>query len=348
MIMHSTQLTDEQVALAPFYREKWQSIAASIEPINKEICGELVKRLYEKLKARQPEVIFFQSPHEALKSHSEFTQHISMYYPEFSDFENIILDEIHENFTFALDVWQKIEVLRNNHDMGQWSGVTYSITEQLKSDFKKLSEMTCRSWLYPPHDIANSICRRDFLVSVLNLNIPLMDSWEILKSLNEQMGWYDPRTELCIVCDRPRIMNFDENKKLHMDGAPAVEYTDGFSVYAFHGTVLPKKYGEISSNEWNPQWLLEKTSDKMRRTLLSGMSFEAIQETLKLKEVDTWKKYRLWEVENETKGKPIVLLTKETDQGIVTDSVAARLRKAKKAVEWLHLRYCQEDIFDGD
>jgi hypothetical protein len=162
------------------------------------------------------------------------------------------------------------------------------------------------------------------------------------------MGWYNLLEGVCVVCDRPRIMNFDDNRALHMDGAPAVEYADGFSVYAFHGTVLPKKCGEISSNEWNPQWLLEKNSDKMRRTLLSGMSFEAIQETLQLKEIDTWKKYRLWEVENGTKGKPIVLLTKETAQGIHTDSVAARLKKAKKAVEWLHLRYCQEDMFDGN
>jgi hypothetical protein len=305
-----------------------------------------VQQLYQILVAQKPEILFFESPYEALKERGEFVANSPELVSEFDELDAQIAEKNSSNIKFSPDMWKKLYELRNGHDLGLWHGVKYLIQQQLDVKFKKISSR-CR-WFDPSLDISNNITIRDFEASVIDPNIPSMDSWELLKSLNEQMGWYNLLDGVCIVCDRPIIRNFDDKRDLHMDGAPAVEYSDGFSVYAFHGIVLPKKYGEIPSSKWDPQWLLEKTSDKMRRTLLSGMSFGAIQETLKLKEIDNWKKYRLWEVENETKGKPIVLLTKETDQGIVTDSVAARLKKVKKAVEWLHLRYCQEDIFDGD
>jgi hypothetical protein len=340
-----TKLTVEQITLASQYRKKWQLIATSIETINHEICAELVKRLYKELAAQEPEILFFKSPHEALKNRGEFIQKTSAFSQVIHDFERKIVEEIYSGFTFSPSTWNKLKDLYNIDDTEQWMGMNYSVMEQLKINFKKLYSSTCCEWFRPSE---SNIYDGDFLISTLELNIISMSSWQLFKCLNEQMGWYNPLVDICIICDRPRIMNFDEKRELHMDGAPAVEYADGFSVYAFHGTVLPKKYGEIPSNKWDPCWLLEKTSDKMRRTLLSGMSFESIRDTLNLKEIDSSKEYRLWTVENETKGKPIVLLTKETDQGIVTDSVAARLKKVKKAVEWLHLRYCQEDIFDGD
>jgi hypothetical protein len=342
-----TKLTIEQIALTSHYQKKWQSIAASIESINQEICTELVEKLYKELAAPKPEILFFESPYKALKECGELIKNSKMLSQDILTLERKTGEEIHSSFKFTPNIWHKLEELRNVENIGQWMGMNYSIMGQLNIKLKKISPKINSWWFRPSENIANFTCSRDFLISTLSLNIS-MSSWELFKSLDEQMGWYDPRAKVCIVCDRPRIMNFDEKRELHMDGAPAVEYADGFSVYAFHGTVLPKKYGEIPSNKWDPCWLLEKTSDKMRRTLLSGMSFESIKDTLNLKEIDSSKEYRLWTFENETKGKPIVLLTKETDQGIVTDSVAARLKKVKKAVEWLHLRYCQEDIFDGD
>ena len=37
------------------------------------------------------------------------------------------------------------------------------------------------------------------------------------------------------------MITFDENKKLHNEDGPAIEYRDGFAVYAWHGIRVPQE-----------------------------------------------------------------------------------------------------------
>jgi hypothetical protein len=345
-----TTVTDEQIAFAASYREKWQSVAVSTEPINQKDCTEIIKHLYQRLHAKEPEILFFKSPSEALKSKGEFIKNSRDLYQRFCQIEHFIENEIHKNLNFSPSVWDSLNELRNIEDIGQSIGTNYSIMNQLKTNFKKFSQSVCYSWIRPSENISNSTCQNDYLISTLNLieRDKIKSLWELMKKLDEQMGWYNLLPNVCIVSDRPCILKFDNQNKIHMDGAPAIEFSDGFSIFAFHGTILPKKYGQIPSNQWNPLWLLEKTSDEMRRTLINGMGFELIRNSFHLKEVDELENYRLWQVKDEILGKPIVLLTHNTNQGLITHSVAPRLRKVEKALEWLHLRYCQEDIVSGN
>ncbi|WP_371261653.1 DUF6745 domain-containing protein [Rivularia sp. PCC 7116] len=44
--------------------------------------------------------------------------------------------------------------------------------------------------------------------------------------------------ELCVVCDRPCLLTFDEENKLHGEEKPAIRFVDGYSVYASHGVLI--------------------------------------------------------------------------------------------------------------
>lgn len=63
-----TQLTPEQEALLPVYREKWRQIALSTERIDRQKAAETVKAAYRLMGKDEPEIIFFDSPYAAAKS----------------------------------------------------------------------------------------------------------------------------------------------------------------------------------------------------------------------------------------------------------------------------------------
>jgi hypothetical protein len=50
--------------------------------------------------------------------------------------------------------------------------------------------------------------------------------------------WFYP--EIAIISDRPALMQFDETGRLHADTGPAVDYPDGFAVYALHGVPIAR------------------------------------------------------------------------------------------------------------
>jgi hypothetical protein len=76
----------------------------------------------------------------------------------------------------------------------------------------------------------------DFCANVLgsdfdNIALP----WLLLGSTVHGCLRFD---EVCFVCDRPTKFLLDEQERLHADQGPAVEYADGYSIYAWHGVLI--------------------------------------------------------------------------------------------------------------
>lgn len=59
-----TEMTSEQEALIPFYREKWRNIALSTERIDRERASEVIQRAYALLGKQSPRIIFCDSPYD--------------------------------------------------------------------------------------------------------------------------------------------------------------------------------------------------------------------------------------------------------------------------------------------
>ncbi len=45
---------------------------------------------------------------------------------------------------------------------------------------------------------------------------------------------------VCIACDRPYKLSFDQQNSLHGEGKYALEFIDGYGVYAYHGGEPPE------------------------------------------------------------------------------------------------------------
>jgi len=96
-------ITPEQEALIPAYREKWQAIAFSTEPINRQKVELAIKFVYEVMGKKAPKIKFCSSPYEAnlfLESEENFGDRISK--------------EVGERLSQSISaIWEKIEEQKN-------------------------------------------------------------------------------------------------------------------------------------------------------------------------------------------------------------------------------------------
>ena len=63
-----------------------------------------------------------------------------------------------------------------------------------------------------------------------------------LAEVTQTCGWVWPFSSAVIITDRPSVIAFDGEKRLHCGTGPAIKYRDGFAVYAWHGTRIPAEW----------------------------------------------------------------------------------------------------------
>lgn len=97
----------------------------------------------------------------------------------------------------------------------------------------------------------------------------LLKQWaKIAQSVN----WWTPTEKYCFISDRPRVVKFDNERRLHREDGLAVEYSDGWGTAAWHGTRVPKN------------WILDKKS----LTAKTALTWENIEQRRAACEILGW------------------------------------------------------------
>jgi hypothetical protein len=68
--------------------------------------------------------------------------------------------------------------------------------------------------------------------------------WECARSF----GWWAPYENVAVIQEKPRVIRLDNRGRLHRHDGKAVEYSDGWGLYAWHGTIIPLKQAKIIDN----------------------------------------------------------------------------------------------------
>ncbi|HMD82578.1 MAG TPA: hypothetical protein VKE92_14785, partial [Anaerolineales bacterium] len=50
-----------------------------------------------------------------------------------------------------------------------------------------------------------------------------------------------PYQNIVFASEKPVFVKWDERDRLHCPNGPAVEYADGYALYAYHGTRIPRE-----------------------------------------------------------------------------------------------------------
>lgn len=216
------RLTPEQEAQILVYQQKWQQIVLSTERINRQKAIEAMRVTYALLGEREPDFIFCDSPHSALGSIHIGQTHLGR------KIEKKLRKPIQEQLESQIswELIQKIFLKLRPSSIVLEGQVKHSIDQQL--NFKKF--ISSGYWL----DTAMLL---DFSLSVLNC-IYDHKKGDVIQSIIRDCGWILPYSETCILCDRPTYIlfkSFDDGEYLHGGREPAIQFTDGFSVYINHG-----------------------------------------------------------------------------------------------------------------
>ena len=118
------------------------------------------------------------------------------------------------------------------------------------------------------------------------LGIAECDDLKGLMDLSKHCGWVSFYDEMVVFQDRPEYIKFDDRGVLHCETGPAIRYSDGYSLYAWHGIVIPEDWIEKRS-ELTSKMALSWENIEQRRCACEIVGWAKILRDLNAKVIDS-------------------------------------------------------------
>jgi hypothetical protein len=308
-------------------QSQWQNISTT--PLDLEQATIAIQALYKFAGLAQPEVLFVASPAAAREKVEQQSMQSDCMLRELWD---VLREDFWRSLSSGLGTLQNelTHSIRNPlFDFWERSFgriMLDGLTEVL-GDF--LADCLLPEW---------GICWAAMFTAAHRLGVPMeQDKYNLFCNYMRQVGWLFPYEGVAIAIMRPQI-RFNSAGEIHGEGIPAIEFPDGFGVYAYQGINLPEKYGKLHPTNWRGEWLLEQRNAELRRVLIQGIGYERICEDLQAKECDRWQDYTLLQIESEVDVEPIHLLkmTCPSTGFIHVLRVPPDLNFAREAICWVN------------
>ncbi|RCJ38667.1 hypothetical protein A6770_39605 [Nostoc minutum NIES-26] len=347
-------LTPEQKALVPLYQEKWRKIALSTGRIDREKAAKAVRNAYAVIKKTKPKIIFSDDANSSLQIffNSIYLPHLLNYTlmnterkqfnkvlgnPISGELHNEIIRQFNEYFSKQID--SKIDRYIHRHLVTIPS--TIRMLPEPNIHFHTRLLYNCVN----PKEWERLASKYDFLISVLNCIYP-PKVWNAFSELITECGWIFPFEKLCLICDYPLEFRYDNAYRLHAEGLPAIEIAQGCNIYAYHGVLLPEKYGKLHPDQWQAKWVLEEYNAELRRVLIQGIGYARIIEELQATELDSYQEYTLFKIDSDVDSEPIHLLKMNCPSTgrIHVLRVPPNINSAREAIAWVNWGIDPEDF----
>jgi hypothetical protein len=136
--------------------------------------------------------------------------------------------------------------------------------------------------VYGCHDAGWLSFYNFFLDTGLEVCEPLVPIMELAK----YCGWWAPYDTACALQDRPSEIHLDDQNLMHNETGPAIIYPDGYSVYGWHGTRVPREWIEDPENSLTPEVALYWENTEQRRAACEIIGWDKILEILNANVID--------------------------------------------------------------
>jgi hypothetical protein len=93
------------------------------------------------------------------------------------------------------------------------------------------------------------------------------------QDIAESANWWFPFEGFCFVSERPIRCAIDEQRRLHHESKAAMEFRDGWKVYAYHGVTVPGQVIEAPETITVKQIKVEANAE-VRRCMIERMGWE--------------------------------------------------------------------------
>lgn len=98
------------------------------------------------------------------------------------------------------------------------------------------------------------------------------------------VGWWFPFEDAVVITPRPSVLNRDGQGRLHCEDGPAILYPDGWGIWAWHGTVVPR---DLIEEGWDLQQIFSEPNAEIRRCAIEKVGWDHFVEHSGIKRVAT-------------------------------------------------------------
>ena len=248
-------------------------------------------------------------------------------------------------------VWNQVRGQVLNH---VWNQVTNNVMNQVKDQIESpVNTQTYKQIKTIMQDLNNGFCFGQHDADYLSCyeffkdecGLEVCNKLEPMMRLAKNCHWFIPFEGLAILSEKPIQLNLDAEGRLHAEGRMAIEYADGFGLYRWHGTNIPKHMEEIKPELWKSEWIITEKNAEVRRILIQGIGYAKIARDLKAKSVNVWKEYELLRIED-VDVEPIMLIkmTCPSTGLLHAHRVPPDITTCREAIKWCNWGIDKEEF----
>jgi hypothetical protein len=260
------QLTLEQQEVILIYKNKWQDISISTQPIDRDKVISVLKDVSQLYCEGDPfrEMLFFDSPFSVLNAQLEKFLESDLYNVNDDEAIDAVSDLqiLNGEGLLRMDLWSSLDMnfdLKLDHHTEEF--ITKLLVDREGEKRHKSIWEFLKNWLMKElhkkyyHHSPDIYMRFDdnfidsdsewftypalfdFYINELKYDYDPKE-WDIYQRVLTECGcWFLPGWRHWIICDRPIKLLLDEEGNLHADGEPSIVYSDGFALHAEHGKI---------------------------------------------------------------------------------------------------------------
>lgn len=289
------ELSPQQEAEFPKFRDRWIKIGECTEPIDKQEAYEAVMDCYDLAQeslTRPDFVIFVKSPFQLFYTKPLWNRIVDVFLEikneDFLYFDDYTGLEEHDSslwFTLKFDAEDEWQEIKNGWRVTAIADVFDAIIDATRHkvpdiDFRgderayrrafAYAQQMLMKWLPNNLDTLIEEAQRESGSEIYGQNETWLCFYDYmewagskglegthgLQRMAKAAGWWIPYDSIAVVADRPKELLLDNEGRLHSYFSHAIQFRDGWKYYASHGTEIPYWYIE------HPEWITVEKIDK--------------------------------------------------------------------------------------
>ena len=274
-VVRVVKLTAGEESKLPVFADKWNRIATSTEPMDKDAVFDGVQRFYEAIGVkritrrsfRQAESIqaaVNRAGYHYDSTHYEFSRSVERSSWQTRCFLNRsylpsaitpVEEFMARTVARAPGVWMFASPLPEERGDRRWQH--YHSFGQRDAHWLAIA------------DFFATVCGNEYCQKLSGLCLAVASCGVVWLHSNE-----------VICCERPEIAKYDSRGRTHCEDGPAIKYPDGSCIYALNGVQIPKKYIETPADQIDLTEVMEEENSAVRMAIIQKFGFARLLETV--------------------------------------------------------------------
>ena len=261
------ELSEEQIAKLPKYRDEWIRIGLSTEPLDFERAKNAAILAYQSAGLEAPKLFLrFRDPIEAAMAAAMLRDDQVR-----DQVRNQVRDQVRGQVSGQVrdQVWDQVE-----------AQVEAQVRAQVFDEAKKGLNNDGASnigW-------AGYAAWVSFFRDVCGWRGDTLSKFEISESLVKSCGWTWWHENVLAISDRPHIIKRDNEGRLHCETGPSIAYRDGWTLHHWHGVSIPPEW--VNGKKPSAKEALHWANVEQRRAACEILGWQHILAELDAKVID--------------------------------------------------------------